>query len=254
MSNNEDKKRVVLIGGITGGVGSSLAKRFLQAGWQVAGYARSEEKLRSFVEDNPTATTFQADACDSSQVNQVVENLIEKTGRLDAYVHCIGSILLKPAHRCTDEEFDETLTLNLRSAFYGLRAALQPMLKGDGGSISLVSSVAAVAGMPNHEAIGAAKGGINGLVLSAASTYANKGIRVNAVAPGMVETDMAKPLLGSDQAKKLSESMHPLGRTGKAEDISSILFWLSSPENSWVTGQIWSVDGGMGHVRQRVKA
>ncbi|MEM0967689.1 MAG: SDR family oxidoreductase [Verrucomicrobiota bacterium] len=250
----KNSSRVALIGGITGGVGSSLAEKFVEEGWQVAGYGRSEERLRSFVEESPDASVYQADATDSAQVDAVVEKLLEKTGRIDAYVHCVGSILLKPAHSCSDEDFDQTINLNLRSAFFGLRAAVRPMLKGDGGAITLVSSVASLAGLPNHEAIGAAKGGINGLVRSAASTYANKGIRVNAVAPGMVETGMAKPLLGSEQAKRLSASMHPLGRAGLPGDVSSALFFLSQPENSWITGQIWSVDGGMGHVRQRVKA
>ena len=254
MSESNSEKPVVLIAGISGGMGSSVAARFAEAGWKVAGFARSEERLRSFVGNHPEATTYQADACDSSQVDEVVEQLLAKTGRIDAYVHCVGSIILKPIHSCSDKEFEETLSLNLRSAFYGVRAVVRPMMKAGSGSITLVSSVAAVTGVPNHEAIAAAKGGINGLVRSAASTYASKGVRVNAVAPGMVETPMAGPLLGSESAKKLSAAMHPLGRTGQAEDISSLLFWLASPENSWVTGQIWSVDGGMAHVRQRVKA
>lgn len=254
MREEEKKNRIVLIAGITGGIGAELARRFLEAGWDVAGFARSEDRLRSFVEDHPGVVTYAADATDSSQVDQVFERWCDKAGRLDAYVHCVGSIILKPAHSTSDEEFDETISLNLRSAFLGLRAASGVMMKqSGGGSISLVSTVAAQVGVPNHEAIAAAKGGIDGLVRSAASTYAGKGVRVNAVAPGMVETDMAKPLLGSDQAKKLSAAMHPLGRVGKPEDIASTLFFLSQTENDWVTGQVWSVDGGMSSVRQRVK-
>jgi NAD(P)-dependent dehydrogenase (short-subunit alcohol dehydrogenase family) len=253
MAETNDTKPSVLIGGISGGVGASLAGRFLKDGWQVGGYGRSEEKLRTFVETHPDATTYQADATDPAQVDQVFEKWLERAGGLDAYVHCIGSILLKPAHGCSDEEFEETLSLNLRSAFYALRAAVRPMQKAKGGSILFVSTVAAQVGVPNHEPIAAAKAGVDGLVRSAASTYATKNVRVNAVAPGMVETPMAKPLLGSDQAKKLSAAMHPLGRTGQADDISSLLHWLAQPENDWVTGQIWSVDGGMAHVRQRTK-
>ncbi len=253
MTDTEDATRSVLIAGISGGIGSNLAERFLEAGWKVAGFARSEEKLEAFVENHPEAVTYAADATDSSQVDEVFGKWKEKAGRLDAYVHCVGSILLKPAHSTSDEEFDETLSLNLRSAFIGLRAAARSMMKDGGGTITLVSTVAAQVGVPNHEAIAAAKGGVDALVRSAASTYASKKVRVNAVAPGMVETEMAKPLLGSDQAMKMSSAMHPLGRVGKPGDIASALFFLSQPENDWVTGQVWSVDGGMADVRQRVK-
>ncbi len=253
MAHENNDSPCVLIAGVTGGVGAALATRFIDAGWRVGGFSRSEEKLRSFVERNPGVVTYVADATVSSQVNEVVDKWMEKAGRIDAYLHCVGSIILKPAHSISDEEFDETLSINLRSAFYGLRAVVRPMMKAGCGSVGLVSTVAAQVGVPNHEAIAAAKAGIDGLVRSAASTYAGKGIRVNAVAPGMMDTEMAKSLLGSEQGRKLSAAMHPLGRVGQAADIASLLFWLSQPENDWVTGQVWSVDGGMAAVRQRTK-
>jgi NAD(P)-dependent dehydrogenase (short-subunit alcohol dehydrogenase family) len=121
------------------------------------------------------------------------------------------------------------------------------------GSIVFVSSVAAQAGVPGHEAIAAAKGGINGLVLAAAASYAPKSIRVNAVAPGLVDTPLAAGLLGSEQARQFSEKMHPLGKIGRAANVGSLIAWLVSPEADWVTGQIWSVDGGMAHVRPKPK-
>jgi len=244
---------VVLIAGITGGIGQAAARLCTASGWTVAGFSRSEERLRLFVENNPEAITYQADARESPQVDEVVEKLLEKTGRIDAYMHCVGSIVLKPAHSCTDEVWHDTIHQNLDTAFYGLRAVVRPMMKAKSGSIVLVSSVAACAGVPSHEPIAAAKAGIHGLVLSSASTYANRGVRVNAVAPGMVDTSMAKPLLASDEARKISESMHPIGRIGDPEDIASVLVFLADPKNSWVTGQIWSVDGGMGHLRQRAR-
>ncbi len=253
MTEENDSSKVALIAGITGGIGSVLAGRFAEAGWRVAGFSGSEDKLRELEDRFPLVKGYRADACDSGEVGEVVEKVVEEFGRIDAYVHCVGSFLLKPAHNCSDEEFEETISLNLRSAFYGLRAVVRPMMKAGGGAITLISSVASLTGMPSHEAIAAAKGGINGLVRSAASTYANKGVRVNAVAPGLVETNLAAPILGSEQAKKMAVSMHPLGRVGQPEDVASLLFWLSQPENSWVTGQVWSVDGGLADVNQRVK-
>ena len=253
MAEKENSDRVVLIAGISGGIGSDLAARFVEDGWKVAGFGRSQEKLDKLTEDHSGISTYEADACDSKAVGDVVEKVLEEHGQIDAYVHCVGSFLLKPAHSTSDEEFEETLLLNLQTAFYGLRAVVKPMMKSDGGTITLVSSVASLAGLPSHEAIAAAKGGINGLVRSAASSYANKGIRVNAVAPGMVETELSKGLLGSDMARQMATQMHPVGRIGKPGDIASLLFWLSQPENSWVTGQVWSVDGGVADVNQRVK-
>ncbi|MBC2602228.1 SDR family NAD(P)-dependent oxidoreductase [Puniceicoccus vermicola] len=210
MADENEPHRVILIAGVTGGIGSDLAARCAEAGWEVAGFSRSAENLEALREKIPELTCFEANACESNAVQGVVDKVMEKFGRVDAYVHCVGSFLLKPAHSCSDEEFGETLMLNLNSAFFGLRAVVRPMMKGDGGAITLISSVAAMAGMPSHEAIAAAKGGINGLVRSAASTYANKGIRVNAVAPGMVESNLSKPLLGSEQSRNMAISMHPL--------------------------------------------
>ncbi len=195
-----------------------------------------------------------ADATDAAQVGAVVGEVQSHFGRIDAYVHAIGSIVLKPAHLTKTEEWAQTLDLNLNSAFYALRAVLGPMQAQGSGSIIYVSSVAAKVGLPNHEAIAAAKGGLDGLVLAAAATYAPRNIRVNAVAPGLVDTPLAAGMLGSDAARALSERMHPLGRIGRPGNIGSLIAWLVSPEADWVTGQIWSVDGGMATVRSKPKA
>ncbi len=252
MAKTKDQP-VVCIGGVSGGIGSSLAKILASRHWTVSGYCRHPEKAGSLDQAIDADNIFGADATDSGAVQQTFDKVVEKLGRVDAYVHCIGSVLLKAAHMINDGEWSKTLRLNLDSAFYSLRSAVQQMQKQGGGSIVLVSSVAAQTGMPAHEAIGAAKGGINGLVLSAAATYANRGIRVNAVAPGLVETGLSKPILGSEQARNLSERMHPLGRIGKPEDVAHLIAYLVSEEASWITGEIWSVDGGMAHVRQRPK-
>jgi NAD(P)-dependent dehydrogenase (short-subunit alcohol dehydrogenase family) len=122
------------------------------------------------------------------------------------------------------------------------------------GCIILVSSVAAQTGLPNHEAIAAAKGGIDGLVRSAAATYAPRGIRVNAVAPGLVDTPLAAPMLGSEAGRQLAEKLHPLGRVGRPGNVGSLIAWLASDDADWVTGQVWSVDGGLAHVRPKPRS
>ena len=125
---------------------------------------------------------------------------------------------------------------------------------GNGGSVVLIASAAAMEGLANHEAIAAAKAGIIGLIRSAAATYAPNNLRFNAVAPGLTETPLTATLTGSDTARKFSESMHALGRLGTADDIARAIVFLLDPLNSWITGQVLAVDGGLSRVRPKPKA
>jgi NAD(P)-dependent dehydrogenase (short-subunit alcohol dehydrogenase family) len=111
--------------------------------------------------------------------------------------------------------------------------------------------VAARIGLANHEAIAAAKAGVIGLTLSAASTYAPRGVRVNCVAPGLVRTPMTARLTQNEGALKASTAMHALGRIGEPADVAAAIAWLIGPESSWVTGQVLGIDGGLGSVRPR---
>jgi len=117
--------------------------------------------------------------------------------------------------------------------------------------VVLVSSAAARIGLANHEAIAAAKAGVAGLVLSAAATYARARIRVNAVAPGLVDTPLARGITSNDLATKASIAMHPLGRLGRPEDVARGILFLLDPVNDWVTGQMLGVDGGLADLKTR---
>ena len=117
----------------------------------------------------------------------------------------------------------------------------------------MVSSVAARRGFANHEAVAAAKAGVIGFALSAAATYASRGLRFNVVAPGLVDTPMTHGLTSNPAILKASESMHPLGRIGKPEDIASTINWLLDEEQSWITGQVFGVDGGMSTLYSRTR-
>ena len=120
-----------------------------------------------------------------------------------------------------------------------------------GGSIVLVSSAAARVGLPNQEAIAAAKAGVIGLTLSAAATYASRGVRVNCVAPGLVRTPLTARITANESSLKASIAMHALGRVGEPADVAGAIDWLLGPESSWVTGQVLGVDGGLATVRTR---
>jgi NAD(P)-dependent dehydrogenase (short-subunit alcohol dehydrogenase family) len=171
----------------------------------------------------------------------------KQAGPIRGVVNLAGSILLKPLARTTDAEFAETLGQNLMTAFHVARAAARTMT--DGGSVVLVSTGAAAVGLPNHEAIAAAKAGIEGLVRSAAATYAAKGLRFNAVAPGLVDTPLAARLTKSEAALKASVALHPAGRIGQPGDVARVIALLLDPRNTWITGQVIGVDGGLSRLK-----
>lgn len=234
-----------LIIGATGGIGSALARRLAERGASLVLAARGEERL-SALADELGATAIPVDATNVDEV----ASLVEQAGEIDGAVNLVGSIVLKASHQMSEAEFRETIDLNLTSAFALVRAAAKALRK-NGGSIVLMSSCAATLGLANHDAIAAAKAGVEGLVRASAATYANSGVRINAVAPGLVDTPLAEGITKSDPAKKASIAMHPLGRIGEPADIARAIEWLLDPAASWVTGQTIGVDGGLARVRSR---
>lgn len=240
-----------LIFGSTGSVGSEVARRLVAKGFQVLLAGRNEDRLIALGESlsRPQAV---AEASNPEQIENAFKKANDSFGRLDGVVNCMGSVLLKPAHLTTDEEWQGVLSVNLFSCFSILRAAGR-MMKRDGGSVVFVSSAAAQMGMSNHEAIAAAKSGVEGLVRSAAATYASRGLRVNAVAPGLVRSEMTKSIWENEASANYSQEMHALGRLGEPEDVASAICWLLNPENNWITGQIMGIDGGLARVMPRRK-
>jgi NAD(P)-dependent dehydrogenase (short-subunit alcohol dehydrogenase family) len=242
----------VILGG-SGGIGSAVARNLVGGGARVALAARGAERLESLAAELGNATTGVVDATDMGAVEHFVRSTADANEGIDGIVNCVGSILLKAAHQTKEEEWRHTLAANLDSAFATVRAGAKVMGRS-GGSIVLMSSSAAQVGLPSHEAIAAAKAGVIGLARSAAATYAGKGIRVNAVAPGLVDTPMSAGITGNEMMLKASTAMHPLGRIGKPEEIASVISWLLSKESGWVTGQVIGIDGGLSTVRGKASA
>ena len=242
---------VVIIFGASGGIGSALARQLIDAGSKVILVARVTNRL-DIVADELKSESFSLDATDSGAVDRCFDHIIEKHGRVDGVVNCAGSLLLKPAHLTTDEDWAAVLGNNLTSAFHILRAATARMMKTGGGSIVLMSSAVAQRGMINHEAIAAAKAGVVGLALSAAATYARYKIRVNCVAPGLTRTPLTQALTKNETSLKMSAALHPLGRIGEPDEVASAIKWFLSSDQSWVTGQVLAVDGGLSSVQARM--
>ena len=232
----------VLIFGATGGVGAALARRLATAGTPLFLTARREEPLAALAAELGAAYAT-SDATDWAEIDRVADLARERFGSIGGMANCVGSLILKPAHLTKFEEFQLTIAQNLTSAFGVVRA--------DGGAVVLCSTAASRIGLSNHEAIAAAKGGVNGLVLSAAATYASRGLRVNAVAPGLVETPLTARITGSAPAVQASQAMHALGRIGQPDDVASLMAWLLGPDATWETGQLYGVDGGLGTVRSK---
>lgn len=241
-----DPTPVYVILGATGGIGSTLTQR-LAGGARLVLAARGPERLAALA-DQFNARAVPLDATGFEAVEGCFREATEWFGRVDGAACCVGSLLLKPAHLTSEADLAATVQANLTTAFATVRAASKVMME-TGGSIVLCSSVAARTGLPNHEAIAAAKGAVSALARSAAATYAPRGIRVNAVAPGLVRTPLTARLTSNEATLKASTAMHPLGRVGEPGDIAAAIEWLLGPASSWVTGQVLGVDGGLGDLR-----
>ena len=251
MNSNPEHESIcsfLVIGG-TGGIGSEVCRKLSRAGHRVAIAGRNVERLNRLSAEL-SAYPVLMDATDTGSVEEKAKEVEAEFGSLDGIANCVGSILLKPAHITRDEEWEEVIRTNLGSAFATVRAAAKTMRK-EGGAVVLVSSAAARIGLPNHEAIAAAKAGIIGLTLSAAATYASSGIRVNAGAPGVVRTPLTERITSRSASEKASLSMHALGRLGEPRDIAAAIEWLLQPDQDWITGQVIGIDGGLSSIRLR---
>ena len=241
-----------LIFGATGGIGSALVRQLAAEGNTLVISGRRSDALKQ-LQAETGAFPLPGDLEQWDCAQEIVESAKKMMGGLDGVASCIGSILLKPAHLTSRDQYNSILATNLTTSFGIVRAATKALFT-TGGSIVLTATAAAQTGIPNHEAIAAAKAGVIGLTQSAAATYAPRNIRLNCIATGLVETPLSEPILGNPAARVASEQMHPLGRIGKVEEIARSIAWLLSPDQSWITGQTLAVDGGLSTLLPKARA
>ncbi len=213
-----------------------LGHHLLDQGHAVTLLARDAERTTPLIDRG--AALIQGDALNQETVQSAVEAASNHPGGMTGVAHLVGSIQLRPPHAMKVEDFESVLQTNLVSAFLTLKIAGKAMLKTKGGRMVFTSSVAGSYGLTNHEAIAAAKGGLEAMVRSAASTYAQRGIRVNAVAPG----SMLPPPESSSFSMDLAIERSLLKKMGRPDDIAkAVIYFL---ENDFVTGTVLPVDGG----------
>jgi NAD(P)-dependent dehydrogenase (short-subunit alcohol dehydrogenase family) len=251
----QQQQQILMVTGAAGGVGRAVvaAARALHPDWQIAAVGRSADRLSVACGEGVQQIT--ADVSTHAGAAEAFAQCVTHCGAAPTLLaHCVGNIVLAPAARTTEAQYRDVLRANLDSAFFTL-SAFTAAAKAAGGPAAacFVSTIAAQVGIANHEAIAAAKGGLEAMVRSAAATYAASGIRVNAVAPGMMDTPAAAKFLSSPAFREASAKQYPLGSIGSPEELADLMLWLLSPAAARVTGQVWALDGGFTAVRPLVK-
>jgi NAD(P)-dependent dehydrogenase (short-subunit alcohol dehydrogenase family) len=240
---------IVLITGASGGIGRALARQLHSEGRRVAAVGRDVDRLA----DVEAAVRIAADTTTPEGAALAITVCQETLGAAPTMLaHCVGSTLIAPLHRTRADAYREVMRVNLDSAVFMLQAWIAALQGGPGAAV-FASSVVARIGVANHEAIAAAKGGVEALVRSAAATYAAQGMRINAVAPGMTETPMTAGMLKVPAMREGAGRQYPLGGVQTADQVAEVMAWLLGEGAARLTGQVIAVDGGFTTVRPLVK-
>jgi|SRR5688572_932488 3-oxoacyl-[acyl-carrier protein] reductase len=240
--------KVAIVTGGSRGIGRAICEALAEHGARVVvGYASGEEKAREVVSaieaKGGQAEAFQVDVSNGAETEERIAGVAKRLGRLDVLVANAGISIDGLLLRLRDEDFDRLLSVNLKGAVASSRAAIKVMMRARTGRVILISSVVGESGNAGQTAYAASKAALLGVAKSLAREYASRGITVNAITPGYIDTDMTGAL--TDEQKKQIASAIPLGRTGTPREIAAAAVFLASDEAAYVTGHALRVNGGM---------
>ena len=238
--------KVALVTGASRGIGKEIAKVVSQAGAHVVCLARSEKKIKELCDfinnNNGSSSYYWCDINDSKKFSEIIKSIVTKLGSLDILINNAGitrdSLLL----RLSEENWDIVLDTNLKATFQSIKASLRPMFKNKFGRIINITSIVGLTGNQGQANYAASKSGLIGMSKSIAKEVASRGITVNCIAPGWIETEMTNEIpkdSNEDLIKKI-----PIGKIGEPKDIAYTVLFLASEEAKYITGQTITVDGG----------
>ncbi len=242
------EEKVAVVTGASRGIGRAVARRFASSGaFVVINYNGSKERaleVKQEIEaEGGKAAIYQCDVSDYGKCETFIQDVIREYGRIDILVNNAGVTADGLLMKMTEEAFDKVIATNLKGAFHTIRFASRQMLKQRSGRIINMSSVVGVTGNAGQANYAASKAGIIGLTKAAARELASRGITVNAIAPGFIETDMTSVL--PEKVREASVAQIPLGSFGKPEQVAAAAAFLASEDGGYITGQVLHVDGGM---------
>lgn len=247
-TTNQDRKKVVLVTGASRGIGKAIAERFAREGYAVAvhyntGQIEAEMLVQQLVEENCTAMAVQADVRDSVQVERMIEDIAAAWGGIDILINNAGIAQQKLFTDITDDEWHNMFAVHVDGTFYCTRAVLPMMIRHKQGSIVNISSMWGQIGGSCEVHYSAAKGAIQAMTKALAKEVGTSGVRVNCVAPGVIQTEMNK-MLDEETLEALRQET-PLEMLGRAEHVADMVYFLCSDQAAFITGQIIGVNGGM---------
>jgi NAD(P)-dependent dehydrogenase (short-subunit alcohol dehydrogenase family) len=243
------KDKIAIVTGAGSGIGRACALALAREGAKVALVGRRKSLLEAVGNEiGRSALVLAADVSKKNEIDTIVERTVARFGGINVLLNNAGVLYVGTAEQITEEQWDETFNVNVRGVWMLSRAVLPAMRKAGGGSIVNMSSVLGINGGRNRASYAASKGAVVLLTKSMAIDHAHEHIRVNAICPSFVETDLTAAVINQASDPKAIRAeriaVHPIGRLGQPEDIASLAIYLASDESSWVTGAVFPVDGG----------